>query len=211
MLGVGKVITQEDTMINVYHREERTPSLHFLKYLLWDSKKEVPCFFQLSYDDSVLLIQMTAKESVPLTRYTSDQDPVYRDSAMEFFIRFREKSYFNFEFNRSGAVLAQYGLKEQREYLSKEWMQRIERIIHITSSTWSVELRIPWDLFLAYENDMEMMGEEFYFNAYKISEEAHQQHFQSYFEVVSDKPDFHLPEYFGKAVLQKKEPEPREY
>lgn len=68
-----------------------------------------------------LVVGMTAMEANPLTTYTKDNDPVYRDSALEAFFNFTPKRkipyYTNFEMNSNGAMLNEIGIVGDRKSL----------------------------------------------------------------------------------------------
>lgn len=62
-----------------------------------------------------MYIKLVCEEKDPLRVYKEDQDPVYKDSAMEAFFQFKgndtaaDDIYLNFEMNANGALLACYG------------------------------------------------------------------------------------------------------
>ena len=62
-----------------------------------------------------IYLKLVCLEKNPLRIYKEDQDPVYKDSAVEAFFRFnsgdgsRQDIYLNFEMNANGAILAGYG------------------------------------------------------------------------------------------------------
>lgn len=170
-----------------------------LNHSLWNSKIFIKSEINLGYDDNYFYVLMKAWESKPLTRYTEDQDKVYEDSAMEIFIQFQDSTYFNFEFNRSGALLANYGTTVKRRELDKVDLARIRRTVIIDKKYWSVRLDIPWIVFANYEtinilNPIKV-------NAYKISEDDSILHYQSLFPIKTKTPNFHTPEFFKKMNL----------
>lgn len=166
---------------------------------LWNSKKFIKTEINLGYDDNYIYVLMKAWENKPLTRYTNDQERVYEDSAMEFFIQFNDQTYFNFEFNRSGALLVNYGTTDTRTKVNNEDLDRICRTVTIDKKFWSVRLDIPWLVFANYE-PIDILN-PIKINAYKISEDDMILHYQSLFPIITENPNFHTPEFFQIMVL----------
>ncbi|CAM3622967.1 carbohydrate-binding family 9-like protein [Erysipelothrix urinaevulpis] len=192
--------TNKISRIRSYNELEDVKPLK-LNHVLWNSIKSVDTTLKLAFDDNYLYLEMRAHEQEPLTRYYKDQDPVYKDSAMEFFLSFDQKSYFNFEFNRTGALLAQYGTTEERIKISSTNLKRIRRSIVLDKTFWSVRLDIPW-LVLANHETIDIT-KPLWFNAYKISETEENLHFQSLFMIESEKPNFHRPDCFESRMLDR--------
>lgn len=153
-----------------------------------------------------LVISMTALEREPLRRYTQDDDPVYKDSALEGFFDFApgkpETGYLNFEMNSNGALLSEYGGNGNRRAVKEctPWRACCEAVRE--EEQWSVLLRIPMELICdLYGRAPLAVGDTFTCNFYKISEDPVLEHYASCYPIISPVPNFHLPEFFGHAII----------
>ena len=146
------------------------------------------------------------------------QDPVYKDSCVEFFVQPNGKvGYFNFEFNCGGTLLASYVLDPARIGkglancfpLSKEDVRQI-RIYHSLPKktdpeiqeavTWYLEFNIPFSLFERFTGPLDVKsGMIWRGNFYKCADETSHPHWASWSPV--DDLNFHLPHCFGKLVF----------
>jgi hypothetical protein len=138
--------------------------------------------------------------------------PVWNDSCVEFFISpdtslpFR---YFNLEINCGGTPLMHYNIvpREEVKNIDIEDIKKIE-IAHSLAQivepeinepvTWTLEYRIPIDLFRKYSNITQPKPGTFWkANFYKIADKTSHPHYLTWSLVNSNKPDFHLPQFFG--------------
>jgi len=142
--------------------------------------------------------------------------PVWQDAAVEFFFAPDSKTperYFNLETNCGGTPLMHFNLvprKESKE-ISVEDLKKIE-IAHslpeiidpeITEPvTWTLEYRIPLSLLKKYAPVTSPgNGVIWKANFYKIAENNSNHHYITWSPVENDKPDFHLPKFFGKLIF----------
>jgi len=67
-----------------------------ISHKLWGTTKNVEAYGQMGYiAGKEWIVKLTAYEKNPMATYTQDNDPVYRDSALEVFLNFMpEKEYF---------------------------------------------------------------------------------------------------------------------
>src|ERR1700744_2491546 len=54
--------------------------------------------FTIAYGVDTIFIKYNVEEHEMLARYRKTNDPVYKDSCVEFFIAFDDKTYYNLEF-----------------------------------------------------------------------------------------------------------------
>ncbi len=140
----------------------------------------------------------------------ADQEAVWEDSCVEFFISAADSSpgetavYRNFEFNALGYCFAAFGNKQKREPLAACDLERILRKPSLNKQNlpdekaefnWKLTVAIPLDL-LGIEP-----GSIFRANFYKCGDLTRIPHFLSWNSINSDSPDFHLPQFFGQAEL----------
>lgn len=183
----------------------------FVEHLLWGTE-----FIPRTYGFlGVVLgegfyLKMVCEEDEPLRTYENVLDPVYRDSAMEAFFQFEHEKgargsaiYLNFEVNANGALLAEYGGgRTSRTHFTKEELEAFECSAVVEEGRWSFRIHIPlWVLDEIYGPLNIGRGSRFTCNFYKISEAKEIEHYASCFPIHSEIPSFHMPEYFGEAVI----------
>lgn len=164
----------------------------------WGGSYRPRSYAQLAMlDPNRLLVHMWAEEASPAAVYTHHQDPVYLDSALEFFIRLPDSdTYYNFEINSNGALLAQSGTsKDGRKPLSALHLKSVECRTEKKPDDWHVYLTVPLNTLSPDVPD------HFFFNFYKIKESPGNTHFASYTPIISDAPNFHLPQFFALAEV----------
>ena len=160
-----------------------------------------------------LLIRLDCREQEPKRQFREDRDPVWKDSAMEFFLAFpvqrqgeglsNEALYVNFEINANGVLFAQVGFgKKEREFVPERVYRECGCRAFIGPKGWTAELLVPeWYLKLLYPR----WRESFFCNFYKISESPEIEHYLSYHPIDSDTPNFHLPLCFARVKWDEEE------
>lgn len=154
-------------------------------------------------------LKLVCLEKNPLRIYKEDQDPVYKDSAVEAFFRFnsgdgsRQDIYLNFEMNANGAILAGYGKnKTERTPFEADMLQKLNCKAEVEEEQWNVSLMVPIEILECIYGELYLKeGTKFNCNFYKICETKENEHYASYEYVKSKNPNFHLPEYFAEAVI----------
>ncbi len=181
-----------------------------VKHLLWGTEKIPKTYGYIGFAKGEgFYLKLVCLEKNPLRIYKENQDPVYKDSAVEAFFKFvsqdesKQDIYLNFEMNANGAILAGYGKnKMERIPLEPEMVQKLNCKAELKDECWDVSLRIPIEILKHIYGELELKeGSEFTCNFYKICESKENEHYASYNYVESEKPNFHLPEYFAEAVI----------
>ncbi|MDF2835737.1 MAG: gfo/Idh/MocA family oxidoreductase [Paenibacillus sp.] len=174
----------------------------------------------LSYTSDELQICLRAYETDPLTRFTAHNDPVYKDSCLEFFLQpspEEDARYLNLELNAAGTLLIGIGAARQnRLYLRHEELPPL----HIRASKnqrdpltgetyWEVRFRLSltW-LASLFPTFRPRPGAKMRGNLYKCGDETSYPHYGSWSPVRADAPDFHRSEDFGWLVLDEQGSEP---
>lgn len=137
---------------------------------------------------------------------------VWDDSAVEFFFAPDTSlplRYFNLEINCGGTPLMHYNLIPRKEFkkLSNEDIEKIE-IAHSLPQivdpeikeqvTWTLEYRIPIDILRKYSNITQPKpGIIWRANFYQCADKTSNPHYLTWSIVDNNKPDFHLPQFFG--------------
>lgn len=153
-----------------------------------------------------LIVALTALEINPLCNYSQEDDPVYKDSALEVFLNMEpnhmEKGYLNFEMNAKGVLLSEFGLNRKRTKIKQLTSYHAKCKAEVNNVSWSVLLQIPMELICdIYHIEPLKKGDIFTCNFYKISEDPKIEHYASYAPIVSSVPNFHMPDCFAKAIV----------
>jgi hypothetical protein len=169
---------------------------------------------RLLYDDEAFYGIFLVQDRYVRGRFTRFQDPVWRDSCVEFFVQPGGAGpYFNFEFACGGAFLAHY-VTDPRRSGGKvagftplvESDAAAVRVYHslpavvepeITQPVaWHLEFAIPLALLAKYaEFSRPAAGHVWRANFYKCAEENSHPHWAAWAPV--DELNFHLPRCFG--------------
>jgi hypothetical protein len=179
--------------------------------LLWsnDGYKPTVSFAMVYTEDSILLKYFVAEKYVKAD-YHQINDPVYKDSCVEFFIAFGDdENYYNLEFNRIGTALIGYGSDNNgREMLSEPVISKIKSQHTITALPddkgnieWELTLSIPFALFIHNNNISPLVGLQCKANFFKCGDDLPSPHFLSWNAVDYPQPNFHLPQFFGTITF----------
>lgn len=177
-----------------------------INHFQWNNVYQPKAFGQMAMMENYgFVVSMTAVEKNPLRRYTKNEDPVYMDSGLEAFINFNPeagKDYFNFEMNANGAILSGFGYGRDRKRVIDITTYRPVCTAAIVEDSWNVILRIPMELIEdVYGIATPKKGDIISCNFFKISEDPELEHYASFAPVTSEKPNFHLSEFFSEAVI----------
>jgi len=161
--------------------------------------------FKIGYGNKHIYLQFHVKEKHLKAVYREINEPVYKDSCVEFFLSFDGKAYYNMEFNSLGTALVGYGeSRESREYLPADLIQKIQTHSVINpvkpgeeEVSWKLQIQIPFELFFA-ESPLRLQGRTCYANFYKCGDDLPKPHYVSWNKIEAPEPDFHRPEYFGE-------------
>lgn len=141
--------------------------------------------------------------------YYKNNAKVCEDSCVEFFLQLPESpEYWNFEFNCIGAVCASH--REERHSPTRLTDAEIAKIKRYASCggnpfqeleglfNWNVAIAIPFDLIGL---DFAKLPVTIKGNFYKCASGTSMPHFLSWAPILTEKPDFHTPQFFGNIVL----------
>ncbi|MHB8206705.1 carbohydrate-binding family 9-like protein [Mucilaginibacter sp.] len=178
--------------------------------LLWSNDGYKPIVsFAMAYTEDSILLKYFVTEKYVKADYHQINDPVYKDSCVEFFIAFGDdENYYNLEFNRIGTALIGYGLgKDDREILSESIISKIKSQHTITASAddksnseWELTLSIPFALFI-HNTISSLAGIHCKANFFKCGDDLPLPHFLSWSAVDYPQPNFHLPRFFGTITF----------
>lgn len=175
---------------------------------------------KLLYDSENLYVHFRVEDNHVYSVYTNYQDPVCRDSCVEFFVEpIPGKGYFNFEINCGGAMLLFFIADAERN--PEGYFMRYVRVpldvvkqvklyhsmpqttpvtIH-EPVTWTIEAAIPFALFQHYlpefraEAAHRMRG-----NLFKCGGDIGHYHWASWMP-AQEELNFHQPDVFGDLIF----------
>ena len=163
------------------------------------------------HTDDAIHVRFDVEDQYVVVRHDQPNDPVCKDSCVEFFIQPREgQAYFNFELNAGGALWNSYG--EQVEALTKVFPDNgvwpgglTVRTSHqgliepeITEPvSWWAEMTIPLEVFApAYPDLGPLAGQTWRGNFYKCADGCSMPHWGMW-SAILEGSSFHQPQYYA--------------
>ena len=169
---------------------------------------------KMLYDDNGIAGVFSVKDRYVIGKATGDQQPVCRDSCVEFFVHpAGDKRYFNLEMSCTGNILL-YHVENCRaeifDVLPQEDLDTIVRksslpsqvVPEITDSVnWTMSFYIPVELFVKHSGiDPVLCGQKWTANFTKCADDCSHPHWLSWQQL--SKLDFHLPAEFGEIIFE---------
>ena len=178
--------------------------------LLWSDNGYKPLVsFSMAYTEDNILLKYFVTEKYVKADYHQINDPVYKDSCVEFFIAFGdEENYYNLEFNPVGTALIGYGSdNNDRKLLSEIIISQIKSQYSISVSPddkgnteWELTLSIPFALFI-HNAISSLVGQHCKANFFKCGDDLPVPHYLSWNPINHPQPNFHLPQFFGTIMF----------
>ncbi len=174
-----------------------------IAYFPWDTGGIKPITeARLLYNQKGIFVRFDIEETDILARFSQQNDPVYTDSCVEFFICPNPKEsekYINFEFNANGAMLAGIGTNRFDRQSIEEDMSIFQIETLRKSKSWKLKFFLPFPVLKRYFGviSSNMKG-----NLYKCAEDNSHPHFGCWNLIEQEKMDFHLPKYFGQFIFK---------
>jgi hypothetical protein len=166
--------------------------------------------FRIAHDGKNIFLNYQVEESDIKAVANEDNGKVWEDSCVEFFITFDEgKTYYNIECNCIGKILIGTGAgRNGRKHLPVESINRVDRWSSLgnlplenQSGKWELSVIIPIDVFILNQLGS-LNGLPAKANFYKCGDKLKVPHFISWNPIGSERPDFHLPQYFGEISFE---------
>lgn len=206
--------------------EIETPSLELVSQTLdW----EIPSFkleqinweeypykprvtLRLAYNENELFAKFKVREQSVRAVEAEDNGRMWEDSCVELFLSPDGKdSYYNLEITCIGKKLMGYRADSSS---SIHATQKVLDTIRVYSSLgrkpfaerqgeteWNITIAIPFKAF--YKSDFRpLSGDTIRGNFYKCGDLLTVPHFVSWQKIESEKPNFHLPQYFGDLTFE---------
>ncbi|MGG1514926.1 carbohydrate-binding family 9-like protein [Paenibacillus oryzisoli] len=192
---------------------DRIQALSIAHYLWLDNGCTPEVSVKLYYTSERLYLQYTVYEDDPKIQYHAMNDPVCKDSCVEFFFQPLPESdprYLNFELNAAGTLMLKIGHdRHDRTALPNATPGLFD--IHAAtgcfdptsaSSYWQLAFSIPFGWLQTIFPDFRIeSGRKFRGNFYKCGDTTPTPHYGSWHRVTSPVPDFHRSCDFGDLEL----------
>ncbi|MFM9332065.1 carbohydrate-binding family 9-like protein [Paenibacillus mesotrionivorans] len=180
----------------------------------WPEYSSVPrTEVRLWQSEAGLHVGFQVWETNPRMIWRQHNEPVYKDSCVEFFLQpcpGSDARYVNFEMNAAGTLLLQIGSgRSDRQFLDPAGFTRFA--IQSAGASlpdspaepcWQVAYTIPFEWLASLFPDFHpLSGWEMRGNFYKCGDETSAPHYGCWSPVTSAQPDFHRSCDFGLLVL----------
>jgi hypothetical protein len=188
---------------------------HTIDITPWHMKKQVPKpTFSIAYGTDSIFLKYYVTERNLRVVHTRINDPVYKDSCVEFFMAFEhERSYYNFEFNALGNALVGYGSGSKdrvllpAQLIKKIKTQMLATMLHEQEEGlvyWELTTIIPFVLF-THHKITSLSGETCAANFNKCGDDLADPHFLTWNNIQTPSPDFHSRDFFGMMEFVKQQ------
>lgn len=170
--------------------------------------------FRMFHTGRYLMLRFDVAERYTAALVTADNGEVWTDSCVEFFLAPGDESgYYNFETTAIGRMLL--GYRHTHADAVHADAQVLASVLRTTTlpfgepfseregdNRWSVTLAIPPKALFRHAVK-DWSGFEGRINLYKCGDRLSHPHFLSWRPIRTEKPDFHRPEFFERAVFEK--------
>ncbi len=167
--------------------------------------------FDIAYTQENIYIHYFVRGNSLRALASQDNEYVYEDSCVEFFVRPEEDMrYHNFEFNCIGTVYAAYGAdRHGRKLIDVNQLAKIRRYTSLQPKpfpefkgifSWEVLFAIPFDVL---GMDKDNLPESFRANVSSCADGTITPHYLTWNPIDTPQPDYHRPEFFGRMVFGK--------
>lgn len=180
---------------------------HTIANAPWEDYQYKPdCSFAIAHNETDLYLKFFVTEDAVLARFTAPNSLVYKDSCVEFFIAFNnELSYYNLEFNCLGTAYIGYGTgKTERETAPVDRVEQIQSssLLYTVDGKfrWELTLIVPVAVFYRHESQL-LFRDRAKCNFYKCGDDMPVPHYLCWNNVVSETPNFHLPNFFVEVCF----------
>lgn len=182
---------------------------HKLEFVPWKEYPYKPSvLFSIAYGPSSILLKFFVTENQIRAINHKTNSSIWEDSCVEFFISFDDgASYYNIEFNCIGTGLIGFGKsKTHRKLLDTTTVNEVSTLSNIVSEkgkkiSWDLTMIIPLTIF-ELTPITNLAKRRCRANFYKCGDMLPEPHFIAWSNIVSDTPNFHLPEYFGDLIFE---------
>lgn len=189
----GKTMQQIDELM------AQMPIAGEIDQINWQEYPKAPnTTFVVAHTETMMYVRFDVRGEMPVNVHTQDQEHVNEDACVEFFIGNAENTrYWNFEFNSDGVCYASSRISRSEGIVrfDADVMQEIKRYpAQLSADHWTLLVAIPIQL-IELDPSRERARRA---NLYKCGDNTPMPHYASWNAIQAEKPNFHLPEFFGE-------------
>lgn len=165
---------------------------------------------RVMYSEAGLYVYMRAEESE--IRAKADMcGTICQDSCLEFFLQPNAAvpRYTNVEMNPLGKYMCGIGRDRYDRFEAKtlpfkgmEVRHSVKTAAGFAGPCWEIAYLLPADWLQLWFGWQPACGLRMRGNFYKCGDMTRFEHYGMWNPVVSERPDFHIPEYFGELILE---------
>lgn len=202
------------TLAQVSELLEEQAALHTIELINWNKFQYTPKVkFRIAHSNNQIWLKYYVTEKSILAEVAETNGGVANDSCVEFFLDPQgDGNYYNFEFSCIGVTHLAYGPgRKDRAFVKSEIIEEEIKVKSTLGSvpfaeqtgnhTWEMTIIIP-ATSLTHDNGIQLKGLSTKANFYKCGNKTAESHYLSWNPVVTEKPDFHRPEYFGTLIFE---------
>ena len=150
--------------------------------------------------------QLLCAQKDPVAEISEPDGKVSQEGALEFFVNFdpeHSDKYINLEANALGTLHCKIGPgRKDRKPLRELGIPMPELKLQRDEDGWSIRYFVPLSCIeKLYGKSRFKEGDSFKGNFYTCREGVEPNYFGMWSEVISEKPDFHRPEFFGDFII----------
>lgn len=151
------------------------------------------------YSDFGITVRFETDEQPLRATVNENNGEVCTDSCVEFFLRRADSDNFiNIEVNPFGAMFVGNCYPGQITELDFD-RAMFNVVSRITAKTWALQLTVPFEFI---EKEIGKLDKTFFGNFYKCGDLTKTEHYACWSPIEHEKPNFHLPNFFGELVLE---------
>lgn len=181
-----------------------------VNHTLWTPPGSVPeTWAEVSWSSDGLVCRLIKRESTPRVTYLAPNDPVHKDSCLEWFLSPWPGTgrYLNLEANAAGTLYAAIGTSTERPLLDDDLRALVGCAAEVDDEQWSVTYTVPQRLLDALA-DLEHQprvvlarGLRVEANLYACGDDTAVEHYGAWSPIEAPSPQFHRPDWFGAWTL----------
>jgi hypothetical protein len=167
--------------------------------------------FRIGHTGDEIWLKYYVSEKHIIAKETKINGEVYKDSCVEFFVSPDGKNYYNFEFSCIGITHLAWGPgRGNRKFTDPDLVRKLEIRSSLGSEPfeertgsfdWEMMIRIPVECF-SFDSIVNLNGLKGTANFYKCADGSSSPHYLTWNPVLTEKPDYHRPEFFGKILFE---------
>lgn len=179
----------------------------------WEAEKQYrpKTLFKIGIVEDDIVVYLKCYEKSPRTVYSKRDEPIYKDSCLEFFVAPIENrtEYINIESNSNGAFLCEFGSEKHNRRLVKSFAVSSPIVKAFSGEDgsgayWGVAVTLTkqfiCEVYGVTENELSL--NKIRANFYKCGDDCEIPHYIAFSPVTTLPPGFHNPECFAEFNRQ---------